>query len=102
MMKDMMQQMMSMHGDMAGMGDAQARLACAEQWLKKAIDLHAVHLKDPATATAASQMEMMDQMKKAYDCLTGASAGMCGSQPKEAGGSGPKNAGPTGMELHHH
>jgi len=51
--------------------DCQSRIKCAEQWLKKAIDLHEIHLKDPKTATEASQMEMMDQMKKAYDCLTG-------------------------------
>jgi hypothetical protein len=49
--------------------DPQPRLICAEQWIKKAIDLHELHIKDPKTATEASQMEMMDQMKKAYACV---------------------------------
>jgi hypothetical protein len=94
MMKDMtqmkgkMQNMMSMCGMTSGMtgkstADPSCRMNCAEQWLKKAIDLHEVHLKDPKTATEASQMEMMEQMKKAYDCITGADSGMCGSQSKE-------------------
>jgi hypothetical protein len=101
-MKEKMQQMMSMQRDMAGMCDSQARRACAEQWLKKAIDLHALHMANPATATAASQMELMDQIKKAYDCITGAGPGMCGQQPKAAGGSEPKNTGPTGSDMHKH
>ncbi|MFN3480835.1 MAG: hypothetical protein ACK415_10665 [Thermodesulfovibrionales bacterium] len=42
-----------------------------EEWLKKAIDLHELHIKDPKTAIEASQMEMMEQMKKAYECVTG-------------------------------
>lgn len=63
--------MMSMHIDMMKMDDIQARLECAEEWFKKAIELHELHIKDPKTATEASQMEMMEQMKKAYDCLTG-------------------------------
>ena len=49
--------------------DPHPGLICAEQWLKKAIDLHGLHIKDPKTATEASQMEMMDQMKKAYGCI---------------------------------
>ncbi|PIV66586.1 MAG: hypothetical protein COS10_05505 [Nitrospirae bacterium CG01_land_8_20_14_3_00_44_22] len=57
-------------GMMGGM-PAQAKMKCAEEWLKKAIDLHEVHLKDPKTATEASQMEMMEQMKKAYECVIG-------------------------------
>jgi hypothetical protein len=76
-MKEKMQEMMSMcKGMMVGgmMGqpsdDSRSRLKCAEQWLKKAIDLHELHIKDPKTATEASQMEMMDQMKKAYECIT--------------------------------
>lgn len=48
-----------------------ARLDCARFWLQQAIDLHKVHLKDPSTATNESQMLMMDQMMRAYDCLTG-------------------------------
>ncbi len=94
MMKDMtqmkgkMQNMMSMCGMTSGMmgkstADSSCRMNCAEQWLKKAIDLHDVHLKDPKTATEASQMEMMEQMKKAYDCITGSGSGICGSQSKE-------------------
>jgi hypothetical protein len=47
------------------------RLECARFWLKKAIELHKVHLKDPSTATNESQMEMMDQMMRAYDCIIG-------------------------------
>jgi hypothetical protein len=93
MMKDMtqmkgkMQNMMSMCGMTGGMmekstADSSCRMNCAEQWLKKAIDLHDVHIKDPKTATEASQMEMMEQMKKAYDCITGAGSGMCGSQSR--------------------
>jgi len=48
-----------------------ARLDCARFWLQQAIDLHKVHLKDPSTATNESQMLMMDQMMRAYDCLIG-------------------------------
>lgn len=102
LMKEKMQQMMSMQRDMAGMCDSQARLTCAEQWLKKAIDLHALHMKDPATATAASQTELMDQIKKAYGCITGAGPGMCGTQSKAVGGSEPKNTEPTGADMHKH
>ena len=50
---------------------AQARLDCARFWLEKAIKLHEVRLKDPSTATNESQMEMMDQMMRAYECVTG-------------------------------
>jgi len=89
-MKEKMQKMMSMRmGMMMGgmMGQPsdvpQCRLTCAEQWLKKAIDLHEIHIKDPKTATEASQMEMMDQMKKAYDCIAGARCGMSGTPLKE-------------------
>ncbi|KAF0145705.1 MAG: hypothetical protein FD156_680 [Nitrospirae bacterium] len=71
-MKEKMHKMMSINmGMMTGAGDSQAKLKCAEQWLKKAIDLHEIHIKDPKTATEASQMEMMDQMKHAYECIAG-------------------------------
>ena len=50
---------------------AQARLDCADFWLQKAIKLHEIHLKDPSTATNESQMEMMDQMMRAYECIKG-------------------------------
>ena len=71
-MKEKMQKMMSINmGMVTGAGDSQAKLKCAEQWLKKAIDLHEIHIKDPKTATDASQVEMMDQMKHAYECIAG-------------------------------
>jgi hypothetical protein len=89
-MKEKMQKMMSMcKGMMVGgmMGQpsdvSQCRLTCAEQWLKRAIDLHEIHIKDSKTATEASQMEMMDQMKKAYECITGACCGMNETPSKE-------------------
>jgi len=89
-MKENMQKMMSMCkgmtvGGMMGQPSdvSQCRLPCAEQWLKKAIDLHEIHIKDSKTATEASQMEMMDQMKKAYECITGARCGMSGTPLKE-------------------
>lgn len=58
-------------GMMKGM-QAQAKVKC-EEWLKEAIDLHEVHIKDPKTATNASQMKMMEQMKKAYECIISSS-----------------------------
>ena len=64
MKKEMMQKMMSMHMDRMGMDDSQSKLKRAEQWLKKAVDLHELHMKDPTTTTDASQMELMDQIKK--------------------------------------
>ena len=73
-MRDKMEKMMSMHmGMMMGLpsDDPRYRLNCAEQWLKKAIDLHELHMKDPKTTTEASQIELMDQIKKAYECVTG-------------------------------
>lgn len=80
-MKEKMQKMMSM--GMMGMDNSQAKLKCAEQWLKKAIDLHEIHIKDPKTATEASQMEMMEQMKKAYGCISGTGAETGGTQSKK-------------------
>ena len=91
-MKEKMQKIMSMRSTMMGgmMGQpgdvSQCRLSCAEQWLKKAIDLHEVHIEHPKTATEASQMEMMDQMKKAYECITGARCGMSGATSRESEG----------------
>lgn len=95
MMKDMahmrekMQRMMSR--GMMGMDDSRARLRCAEEWLKKAIDLHELHIKDPKTATEASQIEMMEQMKKAYECITGTGPEMSGTQPEEPAGEKKKD-----------
>lgn len=64
------------HGMMRHMGGemqigAQQRLKCAEEWLKKAIELHELHMKDPKTTTDESQMELMQQIKNAYDCVIG-------------------------------
>lgn len=64
------------HGMMRGMEgeiqiDAQQRLNCAEEWLKKAIELHELHMKDPKTTTDESQKELMNQVKKAYECVRG-------------------------------
>jgi hypothetical protein len=84
-MKEKMQKMMSMCKGMMGEPSdvSKCRLTCSEQWLKKAIDLHEIHIKDPKTATEASQMEMMDQMKKAYECITGARCGSSETPSKE-------------------
>ena len=69
-MHETMDKMMLKHmGMMRGM-HTQVKMKCAEQWLKKAIDLHEIHIKDPKTATEASQMEMMEQMENAYKCIT--------------------------------
>jgi hypothetical protein len=83
-MIEKMEKMMSMRQGMMGQPSdiCQCRLTCAEQ-LKKAIDLHEIHIKDPKTATEASQMEMMDQMKKAYDCIAGTCCGVCRTPLKE-------------------
>lgn len=93
-MKEKMQKMMSMPmGTMMGPGDPQGKLKCAETWLKKAIDLHEVHIKDPKTASEASQMELMDQMKKAYGCITVTGPEIKSAPPKEpAAGEKKKDA----------
>jgi len=101
-MKEKMQKMMSMHMDMAGMDDSQSKLTCAEQWLKKAIDLHELHRKDPTTTTDASQMELMDQIKKAYGCIAGTGPDMSGTQSKEVEGKEPKKAEPSKTDPHKH
>ncbi len=54
---------------MMTMDDTQKKLKCAEEWLKKAVDLHELHMRDPKTTTEESQMELMDQIKKAYECV---------------------------------
>ncbi|HSD57675.1 MAG TPA: hypothetical protein VLB04_05795 [Methanotrichaceae archaeon] len=51
--------------------DAQARLDCARIWLEKAMNLHDLHLRDPTTTTDESQIELMDQITRAYECVTG-------------------------------
>ena len=83
-MMERMEKMMSMRMGMMGMEDSQSKLKCAEQWLKKAIDLHELHMKDPKTTTDASQMELMDQIKKAYGCIAGTGSEMIGTPSKEA------------------
>jgi hypothetical protein len=50
---------------------AQAEMECAHLWLKKAMMMHHMHMKDPSTATNESQMEMMHHMMQAYECMTG-------------------------------
>src|ERR1035437_5472363 len=101
-MKEKMQKMMSMPMDMTGMDDSQSKLKCAEPWLKKAIDLHEVHLKDPSTTTDVSQMELMDQIKKAYGCITGTGPDMSGTQSKEVVGKEPKKEEPSKADPHKH
>lgn len=99
-MKEKMQKMMSM--GMMGMDDSQSKLTCAGQWLKKAIDLHELHMKDPKTTTDASQMELMDQIKKAYGCITGTGSEMSGTQSKEVEGKEPKKEEPSKTDPHKH
>jgi hypothetical protein len=98
-MKEKMQKMMSMRmGMMMGMDDSQSKMKCAEEWLKKAIDLHELHMKDPKTTTDASQMELMDQIKKAYDCITGK-----GETPtKETEGKDTQKEAPSKADPHKH
>jgi len=100
MKKEMMQKMMSMHMDRMGMDDSQSKLKRAEQWLKKAVDLHELHMKDPTTTTDASQMELMDQIKKAYGCITGTGPDMSGTQSQEVEGKEPKKAEPSKTDSH--
>ncbi len=103
-MKEKMQNMMSRHmGAMMRQSvyDLQDKLECAEQWLKKAIDLHEIHIKNPKTATEASQMEMMEQMRNAYECIT---TGLETTEPpakKQEGGS-DKNEDSPKTEQHEH
>jgi len=93
-MMEKMNKMMSMPMGMMGGMPAQAKMKCAEEWLKKAIDLHEMHIKDPKTATEASQMEMMKQMKKAYECITK------GTQPEGNGDKGKEDT--ESQEEHKH
>ncbi len=102
-MKEKMQKMMSMGtGMMMGMDESQCRLKCAGQWLKKAINLHELHMKDPKTTTDASQMELMDQIKKAYDCITGTCSEMSVPPSKEVEGKEPQKAKPSKTDPHKH
>ncbi len=45
----------------------QSKIACATPWLEKAVALHDLHLKDPTTTTEESQLELMEQIMKAYE-----------------------------------
>lgn len=101
-MKEKMQKMMSMHMDMMEMDNLQARLKCAEEWLKKAIDFHELHMKDPKTETEASQMELMNQMKKAYECVAGKGYENSAAPLKETDSKESKNAEPSKADLHKH
>ncbi|MCU0637511.1 MAG: hypothetical protein MUE87_02660 [Methanothrix sp.] len=49
----------------------QTRLDCARFWLEKAMELHDLHLRDSSTTTNDSQIELMDQITKAFECVTG-------------------------------
>ena len=101
-MKEKMSKMMSMPMDLKGVDDSQSKLKCAEQWLKKAIDLHELHMKDQTTTTGASQMELMDQIKKAYGCITGQGSEMSGTQSKEVEGKERKKEEPSKTDPHKH
>lgn len=81
MMGGMMQgmgQMQGMMGPMQAMMNDQSKISCATSWLEKALKLHELHMKDPATTTEESQKELMDQIKKAHECLTGTQGAMSG------------------------
>jgi hypothetical protein len=101
-MKEKMHKMMSMDMNMPRIDDPQTKLKCAEQWLKKAIDLHELHMRDTTTTTDASQMELMDQIKQAYGCITGTDPDMRGAQSKEVTGKEPKKAEPSKADPHKH
>lgn len=101
-MKKKMQKMVSMRMGMTGMDNSQSKIKCAEQSLKKAIALHELHMKDPKTITEASQIELMDQIKKAYDCITGTGSEMSGTPSKEVENKEPQKAEPSKNDLHKH
>jgi hypothetical protein len=90
-----------MMGKMIGHPDhAQISRKCAAQWLKKALDLHELHMKDPKTATEASQRELMEQMKRAYDCITAPGCKMMKTLPEEPEGKEAKMEKPPDAGLH--
>ena len=101
-MKEKMQKMMSMRMGMMVMDDSQSKLKCAEQWLKKAIDLHELHMKDPKTTTEASQMELMNQIKKAYGCINGTGSEMTGTPSKELESKEPGKTTSPKADPHKH
>src|SRR4030067_625313 len=91
MMKQMMEKCQPMMKKMMGDG-----------MIKKAIDLHELHMKAPTTTTDASQMELMDQIKKAHGCIAGTGPDMSGTQSKEVEGKEPKKAEPSKNDPHKH
>lgn len=101
-MKEKMQKMMKGTMDTTGMDDSQSKLKCAEQWLKKAIDLHELHMKNPKTTTDASQLELMDQIKQAYSCITGTGSEMSETPSKEVESKEPKKEEPSKTDPHKH
>jgi|GEM_PF-3672555 len=56
--------------NMIGQPPANAsRVDCARFWLEKAMELHEIHIDDPSTTTNESQIELMDQITNAYNCV---------------------------------
>ncbi|RPJ78933.1 MAG: hypothetical protein EHM20_02700 [Alphaproteobacteria bacterium] len=54
---------------------SQAGPECARFWLHKAIMLHDLHMRDPiVVANESSKIELMNQMNRAYECITGKNA----------------------------
>ena len=51
------------------MDNSQARLKCDEQWLKKVIALYELHTKDLKATTKASQIGLLEQLLKTYECI---------------------------------
>lgn len=49
----------------------QTEMEYADYWLKKAMMMHYMHMKNPSTATNESQMEMMHCMINACEYMTG-------------------------------
>jgi len=54
---------------------SQAGPECARFWLQKAIMLHDLHMRDPiVAANESSKIELLNQMNRAYECITGKNA----------------------------
>ncbi|HCC69216.1 MAG TPA: hypothetical protein DEP99_04955 [Nitrospiraceae bacterium] len=60
---------------MMRMDNSQARLKCDEQWLKNAIALYELHTKDPNATPKASQIGLLEQLTKIYECIYACIAG---------------------------
>jgi len=50
---------------------ARADIDCADYSMEKAVKIHKMHLKNSSMVTEESNMEMMDHMMRAYECITG-------------------------------